>query len=145
MPAVLTTIGITNKITQTNINLGYSFFQWAFALGGAALVERVGRRKLMLFSMAGCTVTWVVMTAAAGTYFNDGGKNHAAAQAMLAFIFIFGGVYSVGITPLQALYPVEVLSFEQRAKGMAFSSLCVNASGLLNAYAWPIALKRIGW
>lgn len=23
-------------------------------------------------------------------------------------------VYSVGITPLQALYPVEVLSFEQR-------------------------------
>jgi MFS family permease len=145
MPAVLTTIGITNEITQTNVNLGYSFFQWAFALFGSAFVEKVGRRKLMLFSMAGCTATWVVMSAAAGTYVTSGGENHAAAQAMLAFIFIFGAVYSVGITPLQALYPVEVLSFEQRAKGMAFSSLCVNAAGLLNAYAWPIALKKIGW
>lgn len=145
MPAVLTTIGITNEITQTNVNLGYSFFQWAFALFGSAFVERVGRRKLMLFSMAACTATWVVMSAAAGTYVTSGGENHAAAQAMLAFIFIFGAVYSVGITPLQALYPVEVLSFEQRAKGMAFSSLCVNCAGLLNAYAWPIALKKIGW
>ena len=46
---------------------------------------------------------------------------------------------------IRALYPVEVLSFEQRAKGMAFSSLAVNIGGLVNNYGWPIALKRIGW
>ena len=28
---------------------------------------------------------------------------------------------------------------------MAFSSLSVNAGGLLNQFAWPVALKRIGW
>ena len=28
---------------------------------------------------------------------------------------------------------------------MAFSSLAVNAAGLLNNYAWPISLARIGW
>jgi hypothetical protein len=60
-------------------------------------------------------------------------------------IFLFGAVFSIGITPLQALYPVEVLSFEMRAKGMAFSSLAVNAGGLLNQFAWPISLKEIGW
>jgi nitrate/nitrite transporter NarK len=60
-------------------------------------------------------------------------------------IFLFGAVFSIGITPLQALYPVEVLSFEMRAKGMAFSSLAVNAGGLLNQFAWPISLKQIGW
>jgi nitrate/nitrite transporter NarK len=32
-----------------------------------------------------------------------------------------------------------------RAKGMAFSSLAVNAGGLLNQFAWPVALKAIGW
>lgn len=46
---------------------------------------------------------------------------------MLAFVFIFGAVYSIGFTPLQALYPVEVLNFEQRGKGMAFSTMAVNA------------------
>lgn len=28
---------------------------------------------------------------------------------------------------------------------MAFSALAVNAGGLLNQFAWPIALKNIGW
>ena len=71
--------------------------------------------------------------------------NSDAGRAAVAMIFIFGAVYSVGITPLQALYPVEVLSYEMRAKGMAFSAMSVNAGGLLNQFAWPIALKRIGW
>ena len=60
-------------------------------------------------------------------------------------IFIFGMVYSVGTTPLQALYPVEVLSFEMRAKGMAFSALAVNVGNLVNQFAWPISLAEIGW
>jgi Na+/melibiose symporter-like transporter len=64
---------------------------------------------------------------------------------VVAMIFLFGAVYSIGITPLQALYPVEVLSFEMRAKGMAFSQLAVNAGGLLNQFAWPISLQKIGW
>ena len=55
----------------------------------------------MIFSMAGCTVTWVIMTATAGTFAASGSTNHAAGNAMLGFIFIFGAVYSVGITPLQ--------------------------------------------
>jgi hypothetical protein len=73
------------------------------------------------------------------------GTNTSASQASLAMIFIFGSVYSIGITPLQALYPVEVLSFEMRAKGMAFSSLATNVSGLLNQFAWPVAMQNIGW
>lgn len=75
----------------------------------------------------------------------SGETNESAATATVAMIFIFGAVFSFGLTPLQALYPVEVLSFEMRAKGMAFSSLAVNAGGLLNQFAWPISLEKIGW
>ncbi|RBQ99569.1 hypothetical protein VDGD_20077 [Verticillium dahliae] len=69
----------------------------------------------------------------------------AASKACLAMIFLFGSFYSVGITPLQALYPVEVLSFEMRAKGMAFSNLAVNAAGLLNQFAWPVSMETLAW
>lgn len=99
--AALSGIGIPPGIPQTNFNLGYSVFQWVFSLVGAALVERVGRRKLMLFSMGGCTITWVILCATTGTYATSGETNQAAANAGLAFIFIFGAVYSIGITPLQ--------------------------------------------
>ncbi|KAK1088521.1 hypothetical protein LTR33_000516 [Friedmanniomyces endolithicus] len=145
LPAVLTTAGYTEDITQANINLGYACFQFVFALFGAFWVERIGRRPMMLFSMAGCCVTWIGMTVATGLFAASASTNASAAKATLAMIFLFGAVFSIGITPLQALYPVEVLSFEMRAKGMAFSALAVNAGGLLNQFAWPVSLKAIGW
>jgi hypothetical protein len=73
------------------------------------------------------------------------GTNKSAGTACLAFIFIFGAVYSIGFTPLQALYPVEVLSFEMRAKGMGFSGFAVSAAGMLNQFAWPVSMNKIGW
>jgi len=145
LPAVLSTAGYTDSVTQANINLGYSCFQFVFALIGAAFVERLGRRPMFLFSMAACCVVWIGMTASTSTFAASGDNNASAAKATVACIFIFGAVFSIGITPLQALYPVEVLSFEMRAKGMAFSSLAVAAGGLLNQFAWPISLAKIGW
>lgn len=145
LPAVLTTAGYTSGVTQANINLGYACFQYFFALCGANFVEKLGRRSMMLFGMGGCCLVWVGMTIASSQFAQSGEENSAAAQATVAMIFIFGAVYSFNITPLQALYPVEVLSFEMRAKGMAFSSLAVNAGGLLNQFAWPISLAKIGW
>ena len=95
--------------------------------------------------MSACCVVWIGMTAATAMFSQSGETNTDAAKASIACVFLFGLVYSIGTTPLQALYPVEVLSFEMRAKGMAFSALAVNAGGLLNQFAWPIALEDIGW
>ena len=141
--AVLKTAGVTDDLTQLNYLLGYSCWQFAFAIGGAFLVDRLGRRPLLLFTNIGCTVVWVCVSVASSQYFAH--ESAAAAKAVIGFIFIFGAVYSVGFTPLQALYPVEVLSFEMRAKGMAFSNLAQNAAGLLNQFAWPVSIQKITW
>lgn len=148
---VLTTIGISSNIGQANVTLINNCQQFCWALFGANLVDRVGRRPLLLFSNAGCCVVWLAVTVSTALYQESipaggtTGTNKAAGTASLAFIFIFGAVYSIGFTPLQALYPVEVLSFEMRAKGMGFSGFAVAAAGLLNQFAWPISMDKIGW
>jgi len=141
--ALLSTAGITDPVKVLDINLGLAFVSCFFAICGAFQVDRLGRRPLLLFTNASLTLIWVAITVSSGVYFNT--KSTHAAKAVVGFVFMFGMFYSVGFTPLQALYPVEVLSFEQRAKGMAFSSLAVNAAGLLNQFAWPVALEKIGW
>ncbi|TGO39197.1 hypothetical protein BHYA_0058g00070 [Botrytis hyacinthi] len=154
MGKVLETIGIASAIGQANVILINNCQQFCWALFGAAMVDRIGRRPLLLFSNIGCCVVWLAMTVSAALYQESipdpsdpksVGTNHAAGTASLAFIFIFGAVYSVGFTPLQALYPVEVLSFEMRAKGMGFSGFAVAAAGLLNQFAWPVSMQKIGW
>src|SRR3954447_15734965 len=148
MSKVLDTIGIHSDYAKANVILINNCQQFCFALFGAALVDRVGRRPLLLFSNAGCCVTWLAMTVSAALYSESipagidpvtekpyNGTNKNAGTACLAFIFIFGAVYSIGFTPLQALYPVEVLSFEMRAKGMGFSGFSVAAAGMLNQFA----------
>jgi len=140
MSKVLSTIGITGKIGQANVILINNCQQFCWALLGANLVDRIGRRPLLLFSNIGCCLVWLAMTVSTATYQMsippDSGKaavgtNTVAGIVCLVFIFIFGAVYSIGFTPLQALYPVEVLSFEMRAKGMGFSGMAVAAGMFL--------------
>jgi len=143
LSAMLDTAGITNAITQQNLALGIVCVQFVFAILGASQADRVGRRPLLLFANFGCGITWIGMTACSAVFKETGSSS--AAKASLAMIYIFSIIFSIGFTPLQALYPVEVLSFEMRAKGMAFSNLAVAVGGLLNQFAWPVALQKIGW
>lgn len=89
-------------------------------------------------------------------------KSSSAAVAEIAMIFIFGFVVSAGWTPNQAMYPVECLRYEARAKGMgmynvssSFSSLetkitnlgkfFVNVAGFYNTFVTGIAFTNAGW
>ena len=141
--AVLQTAGITGEVQQADYNLGYAGFQFFFAICGSLLVDRIGRRPLLLFTNIACCFAWIAIGASSAKY-NENGSIEAG-KVVIGFVFIFGAVYSIGFTPLQALYPVEVLSFEMRAKGMAFSALAVNAAGLLNQFAWPVSIQQISW
>lgn len=66
-------------------------------------------------------------------------------RAAVAFFFLFNIIYSFAYTPLQALYPVEVLQTTTRAKGMAMYAVVVGAISFINLYCTPIALQNIGY
>lgn len=153
MSKVLDTIGITSEIGQANIILINNCQQFCWALLGANLVDRIGRRPLLLFSNAGCCVIWLAMTVSAAAYQRSipgvttdnpkgtgVGTDNVAGTVCLVFIFLFGAVYSVGFTPLQALYPVEVLSFEMRAKGMGFAGFATAAGKPPRRLMWGYQL-----
>ena len=53
--------------------------------------------------------------------------------------------FSFGWTPLQGLYPAEVLAYENRAKGLALQGWCTSAASLINTFGMPIALRDIGY
>ncbi|KAF1829482.1 lactose permease [Decorospora gaudefroyi] len=140
---VLDSAGVTDSIMQMNINLGKSCMQLVFAVLGALCVDKLGRRPMLIGTFSAVSFVWAGAIGAVAA--QNKTQSVAAGHAFIALVFLFNAVFAFGITPLQALYPVEVLSFEMRAKGMAFSNLALTSAMLINQFAYPIALKDIGW
>lgn len=139
LSAFLDTAGIHGQVTQMNVQLGMSAVQVVFAAAGATIVDKVGRRPMLIIVNIVCCFCWIgVIVPSSIANITDLGSEAqtnavlpSVSKAVLAWVYIFQICYSFGWTPMQALYPVEVVSFEMRAKGMAFSSLFTQI-GMLN-------------
>lgn len=143
LPAVLSTSGISSTRSVLDINIGIAVVSGVAAITGGSLMDRFGRRKLLIGCCTGLTLAWVGMIVCTQQYSISGGV--ASANASVFFIFLVAVVFSFAYTPLQQLYTVECLDYEQRAKGIAFATMMMSAASLVNLFATPIALEKIGW
>lgn len=150
-PQMLQGAGITDNHTRLLYNGCQNVVSFGGAVIGAIYTDKWGRRPQLLVStgiIVGifCIIIAInatnVYTDAAGTML---ARSAAASKAEIAFIFIFGFVISAGYTPLQALYPVEVLRYESRAKGMGFYNFWVNIASFYNTFVTGIAFTGAGW
>ncbi|KFY29297.1 hypothetical protein V493_02422 [Pseudogymnoascus sp. VKM F-4281 (FW-2241)] len=149
----LETANIKGETMQTNLAVGMNAIQIAFAALGASQVDRFGRRPMLIIVNIVCCMCWIAITVSSSIadVHKDSTDEYLAtvpgsvSKACLAWVYIFQICYSVGWTPMQALYPVEVLSFEMRAKGMAFSSLFTSVGLLANQFGISVALDVITW
>jgi hypothetical protein len=149
----LQTANITGQTLQTNLAVGMNAIQIAFAALGASQVDRFGRRPMLIWVNVACSLCWVAITVSSSIANVSSTSTDAylatvpgsVSKAALAWVYIFQICYSVGWTPMQALYPVEVLSFEMRAKGMGFSSLFTSIGLLANQFGISVALDAITW
>ncbi|CAK7238137.1 hypothetical protein SEUCBS140593_010363 [Sporothrix eucalyptigena] len=140
---MLSQAGITSSKTQMEINLVLSAWQFVIACAGSVLAEGLGRRVLCLSSLGLCTIMFYAvggMTAAYGTSSDTSGV-----YGTVAFIFLFMGAYSFGLTPLTNMYPPEVMSYNIRATGMAMFTLLAKACGVFVTMVFPYMFEAIGW
>lgn len=73
-------------------------------------------------------VCFIIVTALSGTFAEYGIK--AAGSATVAFLFLFFGFYDIAFTPLSIAYPVEILPFKLRSKGLSVNLTTVFAAGV---------------
>lgn len=153
LSSFLETAGIVGATKQINVQMGMNAVQIVFAGAGASVVDKFGRRPMLIIVNIVCSLCWVAITVSnsIANVSNDSSEEYkdsikpSVSQAVLAWVYLFQIFYSFGWTPMQALYPVEVLSFEMRAKGMAFSNLFTAVGLLANQFGVSVALERIAW
>ena len=140
---IINDVGITSSNEQLLLNSLNTVFSFLGGIAGAFTVDLFGRRPLLLWGTLLTGLIYIpinVIAAQAAGHVATG-----TGYVFIAFIFLYGIVFSFCWTPLQALYPAEILNNDIRAKGMAFQGFMGGLASFINTYATPVALKNIGW
>lgn len=136
--------GVTSQDRRLVLNFANTLISAGGALIGTSLTDKVGRRTMWFWGTLASAAMLAIVTGCTAKFGNTG-ANPTGANTAIAFIFLFGFVYSLTYTPLQALYPAECLEYNTRAKGMAIYAFAVSCASFVNTYAGPIALGKITW
>ncbi|TVY83451.1 Lactose permease [Lachnellula suecica] len=91
---MLDDVGITTTLDQTLITATSQMFSFACSVGFAFLPARVGRRPLLLWSMALMWLVFTIITILTGVFTHTGSKS--ASYASVAFIYLYSGVHNLG-------------------------------------------------
>ncbi|KAL5042744.1 hypothetical protein BDW71DRAFT_216715 [Aspergillus fruticulosus] len=108
------------------------------------LVERWGRRGLMLFSTAGQGFSFLVITILL-RYAETSLDREKIASASIAFFFLFFITFGMGMLGVPWLYPTEINSLPMRNKGAAVATATNWMTNFVVVEITPIGIQNIGW
>ena len=128
--------GVTDTHTVLLLNALQTPIMMCFALTGLQFIERWGRRPSLMISSVGMTISVTMITAMTALT----PTNPKAGPVGIVFLYTFLATFAFIWTPCQALYPSEVLTFENRAKGLAAYGFINNVIKVFNTCALPYCM-----
>lgn len=142
---MLNDTGITDPETQNLINGGLQIFNFVIATGSATLLDRFGRRFMLLTSTMGMLGAFTVWTALAARNQQTDHGNKGLGIGVVAMVFVFYAFYNFAMQPLPIAYLLEVLPYTLRAKGLTVFNLAQYGSAMFNGFVNPVALAALSW
>lgn len=129
---------------QIALQAGYNSVPIIGNIVGALIMDKVGRRPLMLFGMGGCLLFISIETAMMALYTGDKynvNGTHMGVAALYCFIFC----YAIGVDAAAIVFYGEIFPNHIRAKGF---SMAVGTKALIDLVYLEVAstaLENIGW
>jgi len=140
---ILKDTGLDSTFDSTLINGMVTLWAYLCSLAVAAFVDRFPRRGFFLTGSIGSLVVFIAWTIAAQQYVDAG--SIAAGRFIVACIFLFQAFYTIGWLNFVVTYPLEIVTYQMRAKAWSYVLLVIQASQIFGNYVNPIALESIGW
>jgi MFS family permease len=91
-----------------------------FACLAYFVIERYGRRKVMMVSAGACSICWICIAIALGLS-EKGGDSYVLGSVAVAFFFLFFASFGMGVLGVPWLYPTEINALEMRTKGASLA------------------------
>ncbi|EGY15919.1 H+/hexose cotransporter 1 [Verticillium dahliae VdLs.17] len=109
------------------------------------LIERVGRRPLLLCGAAGTFISLIVVGGIIGGFGESLRTNKSAGWAGIAFIYIYDINFSYSFAPIGWVLPSEIFNLGNRSKAMAITTSATWMSIFVIGLVTPDMLETIGY
>ncbi|KAK9601719.1 hypothetical protein V6Z92_001761 [Aspergillus fumigatus] len=141
LPLVLiNSVGLSNSMSRL-LSACNATSYFVFACVAVIMVERFGRRGLMLMSTFGQFACFLIITILLRFAEND----PKYGTASVAFFFLYYIAFGIGMLGVPWLYPTEINSLPMRTKGAAVSSATNWITNFVIVEITPIGIQNIGW
>lgn len=142
LPVVLTrSVGLDNRMALILSAVdSMSLMFWGCI--AALLIDRIGRKRLMLFGAAGSSVCFALV--AVGLRYG-GPDNKGMSVLAVVFIFVYYVFYGMSLLSIPYIYPAEINSQQMRNIGTSFATTTNWLFVYVIVVATPTAIANIQW
>lgn len=144
-PIIFGQLGLSGNTTSLLATGVYGIVNTLSTLPALFLIDKLGRRPLLMSGAAGTFISLVIVGAILGAYGKNLPSHPVAGWVGIAFIYIYDINFSYSFAPIGWVLPSEIFNLGNRSKAMAFTTSGTWMANFVIGLVTPKMLDRIGW
>ncbi|KAL4892927.1 general substrate transporter [Aspergillus ambiguus] len=144
-PTIFAQLGLDGNTTSLLATGVYGIVNCLSTLPALFLIDRVGRRVLLMSGAVGTAVSLVIVGAVIAAFGADLVHHRAAGWAGIAFIYIYDVNFSYSFAPIGWVLPSEIFNLSIRSKAISITTSATWMCNFIIGLITPDMLDSITW
>ncbi|OAA66919.1 D-xylose-proton symporter [Niveomyces insectorum RCEF 264] len=144
-PTIFAQLGLSSQTTGLLATGVYGIVNTLSTLPALFLIDKVGRRPLLMCGAVGTCISLVIVGAVVGRYGDSLTVHKSAGWAGIAFIYIYDINFSYSFAPIGWVLPSEIFNLGNRSRAMAITTSATWMCNFIIGLVTPDMLDTIKW
>ncbi|OJJ78243.1 hypothetical protein ASPBRDRAFT_112982 [Aspergillus brasiliensis CBS 101740] len=144
-PTIFAQLGLDGNTSSLLATGVYGIINCLSTLPALFLIDKVGRRGLLMSGATGTCISLVIVGAIIGVYGSDLVHHQSAGWAGIAFIYIYDINFSYSFAPIGWVLPSEIFNLSIRSKAMSITTSATWMCNFIIGLVTPDMLDSITW
>lgn len=147
-PTIFEQLGLTTRTASLLATGVYGLVSTLATLPALILIDRFGRRPLLMAGAFGTCLSLGVVAAMVGVFDHDSDTDSgpvAAGWVGIAFVYLYDINFSYSFAPIGWVLPAEIFNLGHRAKAVSITTSAAWMCNFVVALVTPLMLDRLGW
>lgn len=144
-PTIFAQLGLSGKTTGLLATGVYGIVNTLSTLPALFLIDKIGRRPLLLSGAAGTFISLVIVGGIIGRYGSTLKDHPTAGWTGIAFIYIYDINFSYSWAPIGWVLPSEIYNIGNRSKAMSLTTSATWMCNFIIGLVTPDMLETIGY